>query len=93
MGKFVGVATGHPLLAVVLLLIPAVCGILRAWITHRTASRHEAEATRRVQLAVGGTSSTERAAVVRACAELAAASRSPTLQHARHRITTPSALR
>lgn len=74
MGELVGFATGHPLLALVPLLITAVCGILRAWITHRTAIRHEAEATRRVQLAVGGTSSTERAAVVRACADLEAAS-------------------
>lgn len=74
MGELVGFATGHPLLALVPLLITAVCGILRAWITHRTAIRHEAEATRRVLLAVGGTSSTERAAVVRACADLEAAS-------------------
>lgn len=76
MGDFVGLATGHPLLALALLLLTAVCGILRGWITHRTAIRHEAEATRRVQLAVGGTSSTERAAVVRACAKLEAASHS-----------------
>lgn len=74
MGEFVGFATGRPLLAVVLLLATAVCGVLRGWITHRTTVRHEAEATRRVQLAVGGTNSTERAAVMRACAELEAAS-------------------
>jgi hypothetical protein len=73
MGELFILATGHPLLALALLLT-AVCGVLRGWITHRTAIRHEAEATRRVQLAVGGTSSTERAAVVRACAELEAAS-------------------
>jgi hypothetical protein len=76
MGELVGIATGHPLLALVVLLISAVCGVLRAWISHRTAIRHEAEATRRVRLAVGGTSSPERAAVVRACAELEAASHS-----------------
>lgn len=76
MREFVGHATGHPLLALALLLLTAVCGVLRGWITHRTAIRHEAEATRRVQLAVGGTTSTERAAVVRACAELEAASHS-----------------
>jgi hypothetical protein len=74
MGEFVGFATGRPLLAVVLLLITALCSVLRGWITHRTRLRHEAEATRRVQLAVDGTNSTERAAVVRACAELEAAS-------------------
>ncbi|MBV8542069.1 MAG: hypothetical protein JO364_14025 [Pseudonocardiales bacterium] len=74
MGEFVGVATGHPLLALALLLITAVRGVLRRWISHRTAVRHDVEATRRVQLAVGGTGSTERAAVVRACAELEAAS-------------------
>lgn len=74
MGELVGLATGHPLLALALLLLTAVCGVLRGWITHRTTVRHEAEATRRVQLAIGGTRSTERAAVVRACAELEAAS-------------------
>jgi hypothetical protein len=58
----------------VLLLITAVCGVIRGWITHRTTVRHEAEATQRVQLAVGGTNSSERAAVVRACAQLEAAS-------------------
>ncbi|MGH3769882.1 MAG: hypothetical protein ACRDRW_00535 [Pseudonocardiaceae bacterium] len=73
MGELVSVATGHPLLA---LLTTAVCGVLRGWISHRTAVRHETEATRRVRLAVGGTSPTERAAVVRACAEHEAASRS-----------------
>ncbi len=74
MGEFFDFATGRPLLAVVLLLVTAVCGVLRGWITHCTTVRHEAEATRRVQLAVDGTNSTERAAVVRACAELEAAS-------------------
>jgi hypothetical protein len=74
MAEFVSLATGRPLLAVVLLLVTAVCGVLRGWITHRTTVRHEAEATRRVQLAVDGTNSPERAAVVRACAELEAAS-------------------
>ncbi len=73
MGELVGFATGHPLLAGVV-LITAGCGVLRRWITHCTAVRHEAQATRRVELAVGGTSSAQRAAVVRACAELAAAS-------------------
>lgn len=73
MGEFVGVAIGHPLLALAL-LTTAVCGVIRGWITHRTAILHEAEATRRMRLAVGHTSSTERAAVVRACAELEAAS-------------------
>jgi hypothetical protein len=75
MGEFVGFTTSHPMLGPVVLLITAVCGVLRAWITHRTTIQREAEATQRVQLAVGGTSSTERAAVVQACAELEAASR------------------
>lgn len=74
MGELVGFATGHPLLAVIVVLITAVCGVLRSWISHRTTIRHEAESTRRAQLAVDGTDSTERAAVVRACAELEAAS-------------------
>jgi hypothetical protein len=78
MAEFVGLATGHPLLAVVLLLITAVCGLLRDWITHSTAVRHEAEASRRVQLTIDGTNSTERAAVVRACAQLEAASQPAT---------------
>jgi hypothetical protein len=76
MGEFVGFAAGHPPLALVMLLITAVCGMVRRWISHRTTVWYEAQATRRVQLAVGGTSSTERAAVVRACAELEAACRS-----------------
>lgn len=74
MAEHVGLVTGRPLLAVVLLLVTAVCGVLRSWITHRTIIQHEVEATRRVQLAVDGTNSTERAAVVHACAELEAAS-------------------
>ena len=74
MGELVGFATGHPLLTAVLLLVITICSVLRGWITHRTTVRHETEATRRVQIAVGGTNSTERAAVVRACAELEAAS-------------------
>jgi len=74
MAEFVDLATGSPLLAVVLLLVTAISGVLRSWITHRTTIRHEAETTHRVQLAVDGTNSAERAAVVRACAELEAAS-------------------
>jgi hypothetical protein len=74
MAEFVGLATGRPLLAVVLLLVTAVSGVLRGWIIHRTTIRHETETTHRVQLAVDGTSSAERAAVVRACADLEAAS-------------------
>jgi hypothetical protein len=74
MGEFVGLATGRPLLAVVLMLVTALSGVVRGWITHRTTIRHEIEATRRVLLAVDDTNSTERAAVVRACAELEAAS-------------------
>ncbi|MGH3915724.1 MAG: hypothetical protein ACRDTC_20290 [Pseudonocardiaceae bacterium] len=76
MGELLGFVAGHPLPGVILLLVTAVCGVLRGWTTHRTTFRHETEATRRVQLAVGGTSSTERAAVVRACADLEAASHS-----------------
>lgn len=76
MGEILGLVTSRPLLAMVLLPVTAACGVLHGWITHRTTVRHESEATRRVELAVGDTSSTERAAVVRACAELEAASRS-----------------
>lgn len=81
MGDFLGLIIGRPLLAVVLLLVTALCGVLRSWITHRTSVRHEVEATRRMQLAVGGTRSPERAAVVRACAELEAASHSASRSH------------
>lgn len=66
MGEFVGFTAGHPLLALAVLLIIAICGVLRGWIAHRTTIWHEVQATKRMQLAVGGTSSTERAAVVRA---------------------------
>lgn len=76
MGESISFATGHPSQALVALLITAACGVLRGWLTHRTTIRHEAEATRRVKLAVHSTNSAERAAVVRACAELEAASHS-----------------
>ncbi len=74
MGQFVGLTAGRPLLTLAVLLVVAVCGVFRVWITHRTRVRHEVEATRRVQLAVDGTNSTDRAAVVRAYAKLEAAS-------------------
>jgi hypothetical protein len=74
MEQLVGFVTGRPQLTMVLLLVTAIAGIFRSWITHRTTIRHEAEATRRVQLAIGGTNTAQRAAVVRACAELEAAS-------------------
>lgn len=89
MGELVGFATGHPMLALAVLLIIAVCQVLREWILHRTTIRHEAEATQRVRLAVGDTSSTERAAVVRACADLEAASH-PGPRLRRSRTVTPT---
>jgi hypothetical protein len=73
MGQFVGLTAGRPLLTLAALVVVAVCGVLHVWITHRTRVRHEVEATRRVQLAVDGTNSTDRAAVVRAYAKLEAA--------------------
>jgi len=75
MAECIGLATGQPLPVVVLLLVTAVCSVLRGWVAHRTTIRHEAEATQRVQIAVSGTSSEQRAAVVRACADHEAAAR------------------
>lgn len=85
MTECLGFATGQPLPVVVVLLVAAACRVLRGWVTHRTAIRHEAEATRRVQLAVSGTSSEQRAAVVRACADHEAAARSVSRPRNRNR--------
>ncbi|MER7660682.1 hypothetical protein [Streptomyces sp. NPDC096193] len=64
-----------PALAAVLLPVAVAAGLLRAWITHRTAVRMEEEHTRRICVAVEGSTPMHRAAVVKACAELEAASR------------------
>ncbi|MFF3675875.1 hypothetical protein ACFYYS_18105 [Streptomyces sp. NPDC002120] len=48
-----------------------VTEVTRRWFGFRTAARREAEHTRRVLAAVGGTESVHRAEVVRACAVLA----------------------
>ncbi|MFC9620058.1 hypothetical protein ACFTXM_08695 [Streptomyces sp. NPDC056930] len=48
-----------------------VAEVTRRWFEFRTAARREAEHTRRVLAAVGGTESGHRAEVVRACAVLA----------------------
>ncbi|MCX4582681.1 hypothetical protein [Streptomyces sp. NBC_01481] len=63
-----------PALAAVLMAVAVAAGLLRAWITHRTAVRMEEEHTRRICVAVEGSTPIHRAAVVRACAELEAAS-------------------
>ena len=68
-------AAVDPILAAVLMAVVAAGGLLRAWITHRTAVRTEEEHTRRTRIAVEGSTPAHRAAVVRACAELEAASR------------------
>lgn len=64
----------HALLGSGLLSAGIIGKIIRCWINHRTALLHEAESTRRLTLAIRDTTSTQRAAVVRACAELEAAS-------------------
>jgi hypothetical protein len=48
----------------------AIC----SWIAYRASAVHDAESTHRMQLAIRGTAPAQRAAVVRACAELEAAS-------------------
>lgn len=64
-----------PVLAVVLVLVSATTALARAWITHRTAVRKEEGHTERVRIAVTGSTSEHRAAVVRAGAQLEAAAR------------------
>lgn len=76
MGQLIGFTTDRPLLTFAVFLMIAACKVLRVYINHRTIVRHETEATRRVELAVTGTASAERAAVVRACAEIEEASHS-----------------
>jgi protein involved in polysaccharide export with SLBB domain len=68
-------AAMDPALMAVAMAIAAATGLLRAWITHRTTVRTEEEQTRRIRFAVAGSAPAHRAAVVRACAELTAASR------------------
>ncbi|NGO73625.1 hypothetical protein [Streptomyces boncukensis] len=67
--------TVHPALAAALLALPQLCLLTRAWIRHRTAVRLEQERTRRIQLALRRSGDERRADLVRACAELEAASR------------------
>ncbi|MEU7381723.1 MULTISPECIES: hypothetical protein [unclassified Streptomyces] len=81
-----------PVLAVVFVAVTAAAGLLRAWIAHRTAVRAELEHTRRVEIAVDGSVPAHRAAVVRACAELEAASRAtrpPAGRGASRRVRSP----
>ncbi|MGW2277744.1 hypothetical protein [Streptomyces sp. NPDC001770] len=68
-------AAGDPVLTVVLMVVTVTAGLIRAWIGHRTSVRAEEEQTRRIRIAVAGSTSTHRAAVVHECAALAAASR------------------
>ncbi|OIJ86036.1 hypothetical protein [Streptomyces colonosanans] len=67
------IITADPVLALVLVSVSAFATLARAWIAHRTAVRREQEHTERTRIAVGGSASEHRAAVVRACAELEAA--------------------
>ncbi|REE66341.1 hypothetical protein BX257_9174 [Streptomyces sp. 3212.3] len=69
------IAGADPVLAAVLAAVAVAAGLLRALIAHRTAVKKEEEHTRRVRIAVDGSTPAHRAAVVRACAELEAASR------------------
>ncbi|MGW8377242.1 hypothetical protein [Streptomyces sp. ODS28] len=64
-----------PLLAV-LAAVPALGLVARVWIGHRTAVRLARERTEQVRLIVTGTADGP-AELVRACAELEAASRTP----------------
>jgi len=75
MMEFLGLAASHPALSLGLLLA-TTGGVFRRWITHRTAVRHEIETTRRLHLALRDTEPHERAAIVRAYAQLEANSQS-----------------
>jgi hypothetical protein len=74
MTELLGLAASHPAWYAGLLLAVTASGVLRRWIAHRTAIRHEIETTRRLELAIRDTESQERAAIVRASAALAASS-------------------
>ncbi len=85
MGHFASFLITHACPGAVLLSAGIAGKVIRRWIAHRTATRHEAESTRRMALAVQDTTAAQRAAVVRACAELEAASRNAHgPQHPRH---------
>lgn len=77
MTEFLGLAAGHPVLCLGLLLAATGGAVARRWIAHRTTVRQETETTRRLELALRDTRPAERAAIVRATAHLAAASRQP----------------
>ncbi|MFF4209736.1 hypothetical protein ACFYZE_10375 [Streptomyces sp. NPDC001796] len=66
-----------PVLTIAVVLVSALTTLVRAWIAHRTAVSREQEHTERTRIAVGGSASEHRAAVVRACAELEAAAQQP----------------
>jgi hypothetical protein len=74
--------TADPVWAFALVLVSALTTVARAWIAHRTAVRREWEHTERTRIAVGGSASRHRAAVVRACAELEAAAPRPAARRA-----------
>jgi hypothetical protein len=75
MGHFASLLAAQTHLGAGLLFAGVVGKVVRCWIAHRTATHHEAESTRRIELAVNDTESAERAAIVDACAQLEAASR------------------
>lgn len=62
-GALVGGTSGFAALCL------TVCGLGKRWLRYRENTQQEAEHTRRVALAVQGTDSRDRAAVVRACAQ------------------------
>lgn len=73
--------TVPPALLAALTALSVVAAVVRVWLRHRTAVLLEREHTQRVRLAVVGSEADQRAAVVRACAELESASRAGTAGH------------
>jgi hypothetical protein len=59
-----------PLTAAAVGIGTAICGVLRCWIANFFAARHDVEATRRLTLLAAGVPASQRAAVIRACADL-----------------------
>jgi hypothetical protein len=62
---------------VVVMVLHAMCGLVRCWVAFRLAMRQEAEATYRLDLLAGRAPATRRAEILRAYAELGRATPVP----------------
>jgi hypothetical protein len=67
----------HLVIGAAIVLTRAVCGVVHRWMAYWSAARHDAEGTRRLELLAVGVPPAQRAAILRAYAELEWAARVP----------------